>query len=372
MKSPNRPTGTRKLRLASLIAALSFTTGFVSAAQGQTAGQPGEIVQPIRPEGPSQADIADFQSYLSSLRQKAQAMGIRDQTFSAAIAGLTPNPRVITLDRGQPGGAIGTAIPPFEPYRRQHVDSQRISRGKTAYSLNRGRLAAIERETGVPEEIMVAIYGHETNYGAFVGSFDLIRSLATLAHEGRRRALFEPELLAAIKMLDNGIPRSRLVGSYAGATGYPQFLPSVYLSTARDADGDGRADIWTSEADALASIGNYFVNAGWRKGEPWGVAVTVPAGFDRSSVASRMKAPRCTRVFDRHSRWLTIAEWRAKGISTASGAWPADSTFATLIEPDGAGKTAYLLTGNYRAILDYNCSNFYALSVGLLADAVKN
>ncbi len=358
---------TMSLLGAALLAGLS-----ASGAGAQTGG---EIVQPIPADigaRDNAADTAAFQAYLATLRPKAQAMGISDATFRSAIAGLTPNPRVIQLDRGQPGGPIGSAIPPFEPYKLRHVDAQRISRGRVAYANNRGRLSAIERETGVPEEIMVAIYGHETNYGAVVGDFDLIRSLATLAFEGRRRALFEPEFLSAVKMLDNGIPRSRLVGSYAGATGYPQFLPSVYLRLARDADGDGQPDIWRSEADALASIANYFVNAGWRKGEPWGVAVTVPAGLDRRAIANRTHPPRCPRVFDRHSRWLTIAEWRALGITPQGASWPADTTLATLLEPDGAGKTAYLLTGNYRAILDYNCSNFYALSVGLLADAVKN
>ena len=218
---------------------------------------------------------------------------------------------------------------------------------------------------------MVAIYGHETNYGSYVGDFDLIRSLATLSYEGRRRSLFEPELLATLKMLDNGVPRSRLVGSWAGATGYPQFLPSVYLRLGKDGDGDGRVDIWNSEADALASIANYFVNAGWRRGQPWGVAVSVPESFNRASVTARTTPARCPRVFNRHSRWLTMAEWRSRGIVPSGGSRPADGVMATLLEPDGPGKTAYLLTSNYRAILDYNCSNFYALSVGLLADAVR-
>ena len=316
-------------------------------------------------------DDGDFRAYLESLRPKARAMGIRDATLDAVFPTLTINPRVVALDQSQPGGGAYSPIPNFEPYRVKHVDAARISRGRAVYAANRARLARIEAETGVPEEIMVAIFGHETNYGSYTGDFDLIRSLATLAHEGRRRTLFEPELLATLKMLNDGVPRSRLVGSWAGATGYPQFLPSVYLKLAKDGDGDGRADIWTSQADALASIANYFVAAGWRRGQPWGVAVSVPSSFNRASVAARTTAPRCPRVFNRHSRWLTMAEWRKLGLFPASGIWPADTVMATLLEPDGPGKTAYLLTSNYRAILDYNCSNFYALSVGLLADAVK-
>ncbi|AEG48414.1 lytic murein transglycosylase [Sphingobium chlorophenolicum L-1] len=312
-----------------------------------------------------------FRAYLESLRPRARALGIRDATLDSVFPGLTPNPRVVQLDQNQPGGGAYAPIPNFEPYRRQHVDAARIGRGRTAYIANRARLGRIEAETGVPEEIMVAIYGHETNYGSYTGDFDLIRSLATLSYEGRRRALFEPELLATLKMLDNGVPRSRLVGSWAGATGYPQFLPSVYLRLGKDGDGDGRVDIWNSEADALASIANYFVHAGWRRGQPWGVAVSVPAGLDRASIAARTRPARCDRVFNRHSRWLSMAEWRRMGIVPTGGGWPADRVLATLLEPDGPGKTAYLLTSNYRAILDYNCSNFYALSVGLLADAVK-
>jgi len=223
----------------------------------------------------------------------------------------------------------------------------------------------------VPESIMVAIWGHETNYGAFSGDFDLARSLASLAYEGRRRDLFTGELIATLKLMDMGFPRERLKGSWAGATGYPQFLPSMYLRLARDGDGDGRADIWTSEADALASIANYFVKAGWKPNVPWGVAVTVPASLSRTAIANRTVSPRCPRVQDRHSQWKTIAEWRALGVRPIGAPVPADSEMASLLEPDGPGATAYLLTGNYRVILDYNCSNFYALSVGLLADAVR-
>lgn len=343
----------RSTLLAGLMLAVGFSVAPAPVSQAQAPADDG------------------FRAYLESLRPKARAMGIGDSTLDALYPTLTPNPRVVQLDQNQPGGGAYSPIPNFEPYRRQHVDAARISRGRAAYAANRARLARIEAETGVPEEIMVAIFGHETNYGSYTGDFDLIRSLATLAWEGRRRTLFEPELLATIKMLDSGVPRSRLVGSWAGATGYPQFLPSVYLRLARDGDGDGRADIWTSQADALASIANYFVDAGWRRGEPWGVAVSVPAGLDRDAVKAKTTPARCPRVFNRHSRWLSMAEWRRLGVVPQSGSWPADTIMATLLEPDGPGKTAYLLTGNYRAILDYNCSNFYALSVGLLADAVR-
>ena len=316
-------------------------------------------------------DDAGFQAYLAGIRAQAIAQGVSPRTFDAVAPTLTLNPRVVQLDRAQPGNPASNASPPFAPYRAQHVDAARIGRGQRVYQAQRAQLSAIERETGVPEAIMVAIWGHETNYGAYTGNFDLLRSLASLAYDGRRRDLFQGEFIAALKMIDRGVPREQLKGSWAGATGNPQFLPSIYLRLARDGDGDGRADIWTSQPDTLASIANYFANAGWRAGEPWGVAVNVPGAMDRATTRNRLLSPRCPRVFARHSGWRTIAEWRALGISP-QGRWPADDVQATLIEPDGPGATAYLLTGNYRVILDYNCSNFYALSVGLLADAVES
>ncbi|MBO9575289.1 MAG: lytic murein transglycosylase [Sphingobium sp.] len=347
--------------------------GLFGAAVLVTCPVSGGLAQPVNLAEPAATPSPDsFAFYIASLRAKAKALGISDQIFDQATAGVTANDRVLMLDRGGGGAnAIDAPIPDFEPYRRQHVSAALISRGRSVYAANRALLSRFEAETGVPESIMVAIFGHETSYGTVTGSFDLIRALATLAYDGRRRALFEPELLAAMQMMQQGVPRDRLLGSYAGATGYPQFLPSVYLRDARDADGDGFADIWRSQPDALASIAGYFQRAGWRKGEPWGVAVSVPSGFDRSAIANHTNPPRCQRVFDRHSKWLSMAEWRALGVAPVSGVWPGDTVMATLLEPDGPGRTAYLLTSNYRVILDYNCSNFYALSVGLLADAVS-
>ncbi len=313
-----------------------------------------------------------FAAYVMQLGTQARAQGVSQQTVDAVVPTLSFNQRVVDLDRTQPGGNPANPsapIPKFAPYRAAHVDSARINRGREKYRALRGFLGKVERETGVPESIMVSIYGNETNYGTITGNFDLPQALASLAFEGRRRDLFAQEFIDTLKIMDRGFARTQLRGSWAGAMGYPQFLPSMYLKMARDGDGDGRVDIWSNEADALASIANYFVNAGWRRDQPWGVAVRVPADLDRAAIANRLVSPRCPRVHDRHSRWLTMAEWRARGISAIGRNLP-DTTLASLLEPDGPGATAYLLTGNYRVILDYNCSNFYALSVALLADAV--
>ena len=325
---------------------------------------------PVATVADAQEDTG-YQSFVAQLRAQAESQGVSPATLDSVMPTLYFSQRVVDLDRAQPGGPPNAPIPKFAPYAAQHVDSARISRGRIKYTELRGILGKVEQETGVPEAMMIAIWGHETNYGAYTGDFDLANALATLAYEGRRRALFAAEFLATLKLMDKGVPRQQLKGSWAGATGYPQFLPSTYLRYGRDGDGDGRADIWANNADALASIANYFVKSGWRSGIPWGVKAAVPEALDRSLIRARTVAPRCPRVYERHSQWKTIGEWRSLGVVAVVSKGLRDSDLASLLEPDGPGATAYLLTGNYRVILEYNCSNFYALSVGLLADAVE-
>ena len=309
---------------------------------------------------------AGFQAYLQQLAARARSEGVSERSVAVMTAGLTYNPRVIALDQSQPGSSGGP--PAMAGYIRTHIDAQRINGGRRMRDAVPDITARVEREYGVPAKIILAIWGHETNYGSYKGDFDLARSLATLAFEGRRRELFSDEFIALMKMADRGVPRDRMKGSWAGAFGNPQFLPSVYLRLARDGDGDGDADIWNSRADTLASVANYFRDSGWRSGQPWGVRTSVPADFDGVPVATRLDSPTCPKVHARHSVWKTVAEWRRLGVEPLAPI--ADSDLATLLEPDGRGSPAYLLTGNYRVILQYNCSNYYALSVGLLADEI--
>lgn len=311
-----------------------------------------------------------FDAYLELLKARARAEGVSEMTIQRMTVGLTPNPAVIRLDRGQPGSPTTRGYPALAPYIRTHVNPTRIAGGRRVYSANSGMLRAIEARYGVPGEIIVAIFGHETSYGAIRGDFDLSRSLATLAWEGRRRDLFEGEWIALMKVADKGYSRNELVGSYAGAFGNPQFLPSVYLRLATDGDGDGRANIFTNRADTFASIANYFRDAGWRSGQPWGVRAAVPRGFDVDAYKTELVAPVCPRVHERHSQWKTVAEWRALGVQPQR--FLPDDTLTSLFQPDGPGEPAWLLTGNYRVILEYNCSNYYAMSVGLLADEIVN
>jgi membrane-bound lytic murein transglycosylase B len=215
----------------------------------------------------------------------------------------------------------------------------------------------------------MSIWGMETSYGTVTGSTDLLEALGSLGYYGRRRAMFEREFVDALKLIDEGVPRWRLKGSWAGATGYPQFMPSVVLRLRADGDGDGYSDIWADELDGLASIAAYLRDAGWKPNVPWGIPVRTPATLNRYTIVSRITAPRCPQVYKRLSRWLTMREWRQLGVQPIDRTLP-DSEMASLIEPDGPNATAYLLTNNSRAILDYNCSNFYAISVGVLADAI--
>ena len=334
------------------------------------------LLQPLTPTVAPAQQLAlseeGFRAFLPQLRTQAAAAGVSRATLDRAFASMTFSPRTVELDRAQPGGTTGySAIPAFAPYEREHVNAELIRRGAARYRADYAQLSAIGRKYGVTPSVLVAIWGHETSYGAVTGNFDLLNSLASLAYEGRRRQLFTDEFIATLKLMDKGYTRSQLKGSWAGATGYPQFLPSVFLRLGVDGDGDGRSNIWSNEVDALASIANYLDNAGWKPNVPWGVKVNVPASVSSSEQRSLLVSPRCPRVHERHSKWRTIDEWRALGLVSQSGNWPNGRELASLLEPDGPGRTGYLLTTNYRTILDYNCSNFYALSVGLLADAVS-
>ncbi|HUE78547.1 MAG TPA: lytic murein transglycosylase [Sphingomicrobium sp.] len=319
---------------------------------------------------PTPAAPTGFAVYKQWLMNRARREAVREATIQATIPYLQLNSRAIELDRAQrPTARTSNYMAPFAPYRRDHVTPVLIRRGQARYSQHWPHLYRIQASYGVDSAVMMAIYGHETSYGSITGGFDLVEVLASLAYEGRRRQMFESEFIAALKLLDNGIARTRLKGSYAGATGYPQFMPTSALRLRVDGDGDGYANIWTNEVDALASIANYLREAGWKPGVAWGVAARTPANLNRAAIRNTLNSPRCPRVFERHSRWLTVREWRALGVVPYSNRLP-DNELASLLEPDGPGSTAYLLSNNYRAILDYNCSNYYALSVGLLADAI--
>ena len=357
--------GAGSLALGSAAAQVRPATQAAQVAQyGTPPAYPYQQPQIIQP-APS-----PWQSYKARLAALARQQGVREATVEAYVPTLELNQRVIELERTEPvartsGGVVGA----LAPYLRSHVTPSLIRRGRANYSENYGGLQSLYSRYGVDPSVLMAIWGHETSYGTVTGSTDLLNALASLGYYGRRRDFFEGEFVAALKLIDQGVPRWRLKGSWAGATGYPQFMPSVALRFRADGDGDGYSDIWANELDGLASIATYLRDAGWKPNVTWGVPVRVPPTLNRAVLRTTVNAQRCPQVYRRHSRWLTMREWRALGVAPLGRTIP-DGEMASLIEPDGPYETAYLLTTNYRAILDYNCSNFYALSVGVLADAI--
>jgi len=316
------------------------------------------------------AQLAAFADWLNIYRSEATARGLKPEWLEAALVDVALVPRVIGADRSQPGGAARPVR--FPDYLASKFRGDRIPFGQRQFAANRVALAAAEAGSGVPAAVITAIWGIETSYGRVLGRHDLPSALATLAFEGRRAALFTRELDAAVQMVGEGrVARDAMKGSWAGAFGQTQFLPSSYLQYGRDGDGDGIVDLWGSQADVFASIGNYLSRAGWQTGEGWGFRTLVPEAFDRTAVAAAEPPTRCVAPLARHSALKPARDWRAMGFTPANAAWPSDDVPMSLIEPDGAGQGAYLVTGSYRAILGYNCSNLYALSVGLLADAIS-
>jgi len=313
---------------------------------------------------------SSWETYKTRLAILARQQGVRPETVQTYVSGLQINQSAIEMERTEPvarssGGVVGT----LAPYLRSHVTPSLISRGQANFYNNYAALKSLEQRYGVDPAVLMAIWGHETSYGTVTGSTDLLQALASLGYYGRRREFFESEFIAALKLIDQGVPRWRLKGSWAGATGFPQFMPSVALRLRADGDGDGYADIWSNELDGLASIAQYLRDAGWKPNITWGIPVRTPPNLNRAALVNRMNAQRCPQVYRRQSRWLSMREWRALGVTPLGRTLP-DSEMAALIEPDGPDARAFLLTTNYRVILDYNCSNFYAISVGVLADAI--
>jgi lytic murein transglycosylase len=295
-----------------------------------------------------------FDAWAEGFYARAVAAGVPPALIQREFRGLTPDPRVANLDTRQPEFSK-----PLSDYIRGVVTEGRVATGESK-ALQIGQLAAIEQRFGVPRGILLGVWGMESAFGAIQGDFDVVRSMATLAAQGRRRDFAETQLIAALKMIGSGeVTRAQLRGSWAGAMGQTQFIPTTFLSAAVDGDGDGRRDLWGSPADALASAANLLRQGGWRPGEDWAREVTAPAGFDFSVT----EGPK-----------MTPAQWEALGVRRADGRpWPeADAAAqAQLVAPTGAQGPLFLLFPNHFAIRKYNNSLAYALAVGLLADRMS-
>lgn len=295
-----------------------------------------------------------FQSWVSSFKSKARSQGISEQTLANAFNNSEFLPRVIELDQKQPESKIT-----FADYRKRVVSADRINTGRAMLRQHQNILNRVSAAYGVQPQYIVALWGIETSYGKITGNFDVIDSLATLAYEGRRRDFFADELMNALKIIDqNHITASAMKGSWAGAMGQSQFMPSSFLSYAVDFNGDGRKDIWHTQEDVFASAANYLARSGWKGDERWGRLVQVPSSFTDAMV-------------DRNNK-RTLAEWARLGVRLPDGsALPVvEGMTAGLVAPDGLSGPVYLSYDNYDTIMKWNRSTYFATSVGLLADAI--
>src|SRR3984885_92433 len=227
----------------------------------------------------AEAASDSFAGFLAGLRAEARRAGISPVTLERALTGLAPNQKVLERDRHQPEFTMTWA-----QYRALLITDQRIANGRAAFQQNRALFARVQERFAVDPGVIVGIWGLESSFGTGTGDFHVVEALATLAWEGRRSSFFRPELIAALRILDHGdVTPARMTGSYAGAMGQPQFMPTSYLRYAVDFEGNGRRDIWTSKPDVLGSIANYLASSGWRAGEPWGQPVALPSNFNTSS-----------------------------------------------------------------------------------------
>ena len=294
-----------------------------------------------------------FQSFLMDVDRQAAAAGVSFATRRAALNGLQPNSDVIRLDNYQP-----EFTQTWAQYSAKRLSAARIAAGQQKYAASQQVLAAIRTEYGVDPGVILGIWGLETNYGSYTGGFSVVQALATLGWSSHRPAYFRSELIAALRIIDSGaVTPQAMTGSYAGAMGQPQFMPSVYLKLAVSFSGQTRPNIWTNVPDSLASIGNYLRVSGWKQGLPWGEQVILGPSADAPAIDPDQARP--------------VSQWVAMGVRRLPGhPYVPSSLPGRVIQPDGAGGAAYLVYPNYKAIRRYNPSDYYALSVGLLGNLV--
>jgi len=346
-----------------LLAATLLLTGCAgqstqALASAQPAAQPAVIQTPASQPTQAVAVIPveqSMQDWLSALRGDALAAGIDAALFDRVTGGLEPDPVVLRADRSQP-----EFTRPVWEYLDGALSAHRVNRGRQLLGNHAQTLGAIEQRYGVDRHILVAIWGLESNFGSHMGNHSVVRSLATLGHQGRRPEFARSQLLAALDILQRGdISPERMLGSWAGAMGQTQFIPTTYNSHAVDFDGDGRRDIWQSSADALASAANYLTANNWRSSQPWGIEVRLPDSFDYSRADMSIRLP--------------LNQWQTLGVRSASNmSMPGDGELeASLLLPAGHQGPAFLVFDNFRSILRYNNSTSYALAIGLLSERLQ-
>jgi membrane-bound lytic murein transglycosylase B len=303
---------------------------------------------------PVRAGAGDFSTFLYVVAREAAAQGVRPATADLALRYAQYLPHVIELDRHQPEQLLT-----FTQYLQKTVSPQRIENARRALYENWYLLDAVHRRYGVDPRFIVALWGMESDFGKITGNYLVVAALATLGFDGRRGSYFRGELIAALRIIDQGnIGPGNMTGSWAGAMGQCQFMPSTFLRYAVDYNGDGRRDIWTNRADVLASIANFLAHLGWRDGESWGRQVVLPPGFDTRWSGLELRRP--------------TGEWSRMGVrSTDARPLAVREVEASLVIPDGAGGPAMLVYDNFRTIMRWNKSTYFAGAVGYLADAMS-
>lgn len=297
------------------------------------------------------AQTGDFDTWLAKARQEALAQGISQATINATLYNIKPYMRAIELDKKQPEKKRT-----FADYKKLIVNDLRIKNGRKMLRQHGQALQEVENQFGVPKEFIVALWGIETNYGSNTGGFKVVPALATMSWEGRRADFFKKELMNALKIIDAGhISATNMKGSWAGAMGQNQFMPSSFNAYAIDGNGDGRRDIWTTKKDVFASTANYLKKNGWNTGERWGRRVTLPSSFPENMITPKIKKP--------------ISYWASLGVRNyGGGPLPTADMMASIVAPDGKSGDAYIVYNNFQTIMDWNRSTYFATSVGLLAD----
>lgn len=334
------------------VVAVIGLTLLVTACASEPAARTGTKTAPNTASEPEVIRAQRFRTWVETFRENASRAGISHATLDAALGSVTFLPRVIELARSQPEFAMR-----IWAYMDTTVSQARVERGRAQMTEHARAVHNAARAYGIPPEILVAIWGMESSYGAFMGDFSTVDALATLAFAGRRRDFARRQLIAALEILDRGvIQASWMRGSWAGAMGQTQFIPTSYQQYAVDADGDGRRDIWGSVADALASAAHYLAQAGWHSGEPWGMVVRLPEGFNYA--LARLAVRKSTE------------EWAQIGVSAARGGTLPEFQAASIIVPAGARGPAFLVGHNFRVIMAYNAAVSYALAVVHLADRI--
>ncbi len=296
-----------------------------------------------------------FDQWLVDLKRDALAQGISANIVDVAFVDVKPIPRIIELDRKQPEGTMT-----YAQYYDRVISQKRINDGRALYRQHKALLDRTSAKYGVPANVIVSLWGIETSYGNNTGGFGVVPALATLAYDGRRSSFFRKELMNALKILDEGhIAPAKMKGSWAGAMGQNQFMPSSFHAFAVDGNGDGKRNIWTSLPDVFASTANYLSKSGWNADERWGREVKLPQGFQKNLTGLDTKK--------------SLKQWAGMGVTLPDGtALPVSVGMkASVVVPDGVGGRAFLAYDNYRVIMKWNKSTYFATSVGLLSDDIS-